>query len=281
MLPKILKCVYDSNTATLYVMLDYHPRFYGDFQQNPRNAKEIANDSVTTYEIVALNLDNLNEDVEHITFVAPEKKGLCREDINVSLVAYDEKYKDLPFFNYNNNGVDPSVYNFPSTQKPAANKVELITGKDSFLAFQNQYNDIINRDEDTVIFETYVIEHTHRTIGLHNASENEMLNIFISSPELDPLGTLYCKPFWFEIKGQIQKVPCGQFYDESTQTVYIYLGYNGQPITTYESFIDEKPINEKSQASYAMMSIDFCDEAVNRVKNIAIVLPDPATIPAK
>ena len=282
-IPDIQKVVYDAENDALYVMLSYYSYFYGDYQPSERYTDEVANESKAAYNVVALNLEHFEETVEHIVFVTQEKVAVCREDLNVSVVSYDAKYQSLPFFDWNNKGVSASSYSFPSTKAPAANKIDLVTGKDAFLNFQNELNDIVDRSGDTVIFEGGIVEHTHRANGLQQASDSgkALLNILISSPELDPYSTLRCESFFIPVEGQENKYLCGQFFDEATKTVYIYLGYNGQPFAQYEAWSDESKIEETSKAGYAFMSIDFHEEAYSKVENVVIVLPDPATVPAE
>lgn len=200
---------------------------------------------------------------------------------NISVVSYDEKYKDYEFYDYMNGGIHPNSYSFPSTKVPAKTTVEHISSKDDFIAFQDTYNDIVYREKDTLIFEPNKVKHEHRANGLSNESDFELLNLFISSPELDPFSSLRCEQFFIPVEGQENKYLCGQFYDASTQTAYIHLGYNGNPHAQYERSTDGELISQNSKATYAMLSIAFHKDALNAVKNIVIVLPDPGTVPSK
>ena len=200
---------------------------------------------------------------------------------NVSVVSYDEKYQGYEFYDYMNGGIHPNSYSFPSTKVPAKTTVEHISSKDDFISFQDTYNDIVYREKDTLIFEPNNVKHEHRANGLSNESEFELLNLFISSPELDPFSSLRCEQFFIPVEGQENKYLCGQFYDASTQTAYIHLGYNGNPHAQYERSTDGELISQNSKATYAMLSIAFHKDALNAVKNIVIVLPDPGTVPSK
>ena len=273
--------MYDANTDSLYVMLGYKYDFYGDYEPAERYTDDIAINAKASYHIAALNLESFAENVEHIVFVTPEAMSLCRDDINVSVVPFDEKYKSYDFFDWDDGGIDISSFSFPSSKAPAENGTKFITDKDSFLALQNEYNNIVNREEDTLIFEPGLIEHTHRSGGLQNAtgSNSPLMNILISSPELDPYSYVSGITFWFE-QDNAPKRLCGRFYDPDTRTAYIYLGYNSVLHTQYEEYTDEQPIQENSKATHVMMSIDFHEDCLDTVENIVIILPDPATVPA-
>ena len=278
---KILKTMYDANTDSLYVMLGYKYDFYGDYEPAERYTDDIAINAKASYHIAALNLESFAENVEHIVFVTPEAMSLCRDDINVSVVPFDEKYKGYDFFDWDDGGIDISSYSFPSSKAPTENGTKFITGKDSFLELQNEYNNIVNREEDTLIFEPGLIEHTHRSGGLQNAtgSNSPLMNILISSPELDPYSYVSGITFWFEQENAPKRL-CGRFYDPDTKTAYIYLGYTGVPHTQYADYTDEQPIRENSKATHVMMSIDFHEDCLDTVENIVIILPDPETVPA-
>ena len=278
---KILKTVYDANTDSLYVVLCYKYDFYGDYEPAERYTDDIAINAKASYHIAALNLESFAENVEHIVFVNPEPMSLCREDINVSVVPFDEKYKSYDFFDLEDGGIAINSYSFPSSKAPTQNGTKFITSKDSFLELQNEYNDIVNCEEDTLIFESGLIEHTHRAGGLQNAtnSDSPLMNILISSPELDPYSYVSGITFWFEQENAPKRL-CGRFYDPDTKTAYIYLGYTGVSHTQYEDYTDEQPIQENSKATHVMMSISFHEDCLDIVENIVIVLPNPTTIPS-
>ena len=280
-LPKILQTVYDANSDSLYIMLGYYYYFYGDYEPAESHTDDIANNAKAAYHIVALNLESFDENVEHIAFVTPEPMSLCREDINVSIVPFDEKYKKYDCFDLEDGGIAISSYSFPSSKAPTENSTQFITDRDSFLALQNEYNDIVNREEDTLIFEPGLIEHTHRAGGLQNAtgSDSPLMNILISSPELDPYSYVSGITFWVEPENAPKRL-CGRFYDPDTQTAYIYLGYTGVSHAQYEDYSDEEPIRENAKATHVMMSIDFHKDCLDTVENIVIVLPNPATVPS-
>ena len=275
--PKIEKIVYDRDSQSLYVMLDYYLITYSEKEGSDRYRDEVINNTNGAYYVAGINYDaGFSEPVSHIAFVSPKERVMTRTDLNVSLVSYSDAYMNYTPYSLPLNGVDINTYSFPSTKASTGNSVTLITGPESFMALQNEYNDIIDREKDTLIFEPRFIEHSHRTNGLQNVSTNDLLNVLISSPELDPQlsiragGIIYNEPPVFSHV-------CHAFYDAETQTAYLYIEYNGMPHTQYESFRDEDAIVANSKATYVMASIDFHDDAVNAVKNIVIVLPDPAT----
>ena len=278
---KILKTMYDANTDSLYVMLGYKYDFYGDYEPAESHTDDIAINAKASYHIAALNLESFAENVEHIVFVNPEPMSLCREDINVSVVPFDEKYKSYDFFDLEDGGIAINSYSFPSSKAPTQNGTKFITSKDSFLELQNEYNDIVNREEDTLIFESGLIEHTHRAGGLQNAtnSDSPLMNILISSPELDPYSYVSGITFWVEPENAPKRL-CGRFYDPDTKTAYVYLGYTGVSHSQYEDYTDEQPIQENSKATHVMMSISFHEDCLDIVENIVIVLPNPTTIPS-
>ena len=286
-LPVIAKKVmYHAETDTLYVMLEHYQHPYVE-DLSKDYAADIANNAVASYHMVQFKSDEY-ANAQHIVFVSPEKKELCRSDINVTVISYDAQYQSLPFFDWQNKGVALSTHSYPSTKVPTANKVDLIPDAAAFMNFQEQYNDIVTRDEDWLIYEPGFIFYNHRfnSYALEEAAETgALLNILVSSPELDAQSSLRTGSFWIptgekNADGTDKKYLCGQFYDEATQTVYIYLEYNGQPHTQYEAWSDEAAIQENSKATYAMMSIEFHEDAQAKVKNVVIVLPDPATVPA-
>lgn len=280
------KVVHNADTDTVYVMLGYWYNPYVENQPKDYQSKDVADQSVASYSMVGFNAGKYNN-AEHIVFVSPEQRELCRQDINVSVVSYDAKYQDFKRFLHSDSSISSYSYSFPSTKVPTANKADFITSKDAFMAIQDEYNDIITREEDWVIFEPGCVLHHHRTIGLENYSKcDALINVLVSSPELDAYSSLRCESFWLptgekNADGTDKTALYSYFYDEATQTVYLYLGYNGQPHTQYEAHVDKQSINENSKATYAMVSIDFNESMMDKVQNIVIVLPDPETVPAK
>ena len=127
----------------------------------------------------------------------------------------------------------------------------------------------------------------HRSGGtaIENSSScDALLNILVASPELDPYSAIrHEQPrvvTGVDNSGKEITTMCCAFYDEATQTVYIYLGYNGMPHTQYESFMDKDAINNNAKGTYVLMSIDFDETMMDKVQNVVIVLPDPATVPS-
>ena len=290
MIPTINGVMYREDADALYVMLGYSPVAYLNRDDEQKNASEtydehIALNSVAGYFIVGLDISEYS-DIKHVVFVTPEEKAYTRTDINVSVVGFDMKYTELPFFDYKNNGVDGSVWGFPSTKSAEANGAEFITDYDKFASILSEYNDITSKDRDYLVYEPGYLNYKHRQNGLHKVAEQgELLNVLISSPELDAYASLRMGSFWIvtgkNADGSDKKELCGTFYNAETDTVYVYLEYNGQPHAQYEHWSDKEAINENSKATYALMSIKFYNDAEHPVSNVVIVLPDPATVPAK
>ena len=290
MIPVINGVMYREDADTLYVMLGYSNRAYVDLDDEQKWADEtydenIALNSVAGYYIVGLDISKVS-DVKHVVFVAPEEKAYTRADINVSIVGFDMKYTELPFFDYKNNGVDGSVWGFPSTKSAEANGVDLITDYEKFASVLSNYDDITSKDRDYLVFEPGYVNYKHRQNGLTQVAEQgELLNVLITSPELDAYSSLRMGSFWIvtgkNADGTDKKELCSQFYDAETDTVYIYLEYNGQPHAQYEHWSDKEAINTNSKATYALMSVSFYNDAQHPVSNVVVVLPDPATVPAE
>ena len=116
------------------------------------------------------------------------------------------------------------------------------------------------------------MDYNHRNTGLNNISELELLNLFLTSGELSSQKSLICAQFSFRLDWYT-KYNCGQFYDEQTQTVYIYLGY-GQDHGETEKFSDRALIQENAKGTYAMLSVAFHKDSLEKVKNVVIVLPE-------
>jgi len=272
MIPKISKVTYDEAADTLCLMLDHTMDPYAA-DRNAQDYRDIVNNAKAAYYAVAMNFDGgFSQPVEHILFVSPEQKAITRTDLNCSVIGYDEAYKSLKFYDLANGGVDTAVYSFPSMQAPTETKLELITSRESFLALRDQYNDIVDSQDDTLILEPGFVEFNHRDAGLFNASEFVLLNLFLSSPELDPVKSLQCAQFSIRIDWY-SRYTCGQFYDDQTQTVYIYLEYAGDH-ADHEKYSDGALIQENSNGTYVMLSVAFHKDSVDSVKNVVFVLPE-------
>lgn len=285
---KIMKSVYDDQNDVLYVMLDYDQSIYVDkeYQHLISCLDDIAFNSKAAYQFAALNLENFNENIEHIVFVTPEEKSMCREDLNVSLLPYDAKYQKFEFFDYyDNNGVFATSFDFPSTKIPAENKVELITSKESFMAIQDEYNDILDREDDWVVFEPGYVKLKHEFYDICQLSTTvksdvPFLNFLISSPDLDPFSAVDVADIAFrreENSGPYYEIN-SSFYDYETKTVYIYLEYVGKHVD-FDSY--KVSIDQNSKSTYVLMSIGFHEFCEYPIENISIVLPDPATVPTE
>lgn len=288
--------VYNAKTDTLYILLDYNREPIAERQSLPKTTTKVAKNTVASYHIIGVKAGE-HTDAEHIVFVAPENKPLCREDINVNIVPYDAKYQKLTPFEWSSTAVSTSAHSFPSTKVPTENKVMFITSEDVFMTLQQEYDDITTKDNDWIVMEPGLMRYQHRiggANGIKNSSNcDALLNILVASPELDPYSTIrHEQPrvvTGVDTSGVVTGVytsgkeittVCCAFYDEATQTVYIYLGYNGMPHTQYESFADKTAINQNSKATYVMMSIGFDKTMMDKVQNVVIVLPDPKTVPS-
>lgn len=277
---------YNAKTDTLYILLDYERRPLAEKQYRPDMTTEVAKNTVASYHIIGIKAGEHN-DAGHIVFVAPENKPLCHEDINVSVVSYDAKYQKLQHFEWNSNTVSTQVHSFPSTKVPTESKATFITSEDVFMALQQEYNDITNKDNDWIVMEPGLMWYRHRAHGtsiMNSSNCDALLNILVASPELDPYSTISDENprivTGVDNSGKEITTMCCAFYDEATQTVYIYLGYNGMPHTQYESLLDKDAINNNAKATYVLMSIGFYETMMDRVQNVVIVLPDPATVPS-
>ena len=278
--------VYNTNTDTLYILLDYNRKPLAENHGRPETTTKVAKNTVASYHIIGVKAGE-HTDAEHIVFVAPENKPLCREDINVSVVSYDAKYQELQHFEWNSNAVSAGVHSFPSTKAPTESKAMFITSEDVFMSLQQEYNDITTKDNDWIVMEPGLMWYKHRSGGtaIENSSScDALLNILVASPELDPYSAIrHEQPrivTGVDNSGKEITTMCCAFYDEATQTVYIYLGYNGMPHTQYESFMDKDAINNNAKGTYVLMSIDFDETMMDKVQNVVIVLPDSATVPS-
>ncbi len=278
--------MYNAKTDTLYILLDYNRTPLAEKHGRPETTTEVAKNTVASYHIIGVKAGE-HTNAEHIVFVAPENKPLCREDINVNIVPYDAKYQKLKHFEWNSNAVSAGVHSFPSTKVPTESKAMFITSEDVFMTLQKEYNNITTKDNDWLVMEPGLMWYKHRSGGtaIENSSScDALLNILVASPELDPYFAIrHEQPrvvTGVDNSGKEITTMCCAFYDEATQTVYIYLGYNGMPHTQYESFMDKPTISQTSKATYVMMSIDFDETMMDKVQNVVIVLPDPATVPA-
>lgn len=280
---KVMKSVYDDQNDVLYVMFDYEQSIYEDTDRGVVIAWEddIGCNSKAAYQFAALNLENFNENIEHIVFVTPEEKSICREDLNVSLLPYDAKYQKYEIFDFD---MQATSFDFPSTKIPAENKVELITSKESFMAIQDEYNDILDREDDWVVFEPGYVKLKHGSNYDHLEttikSDVPFLNLLISSPDLDPFSAVDVADIAFQVEGILgpENKFYSSFYDYETKTVYIYLEYTGKH-TVFERFNDS--IDQNSKSTYVLMSIGIDEFCEYPIENISIVLPDPATVPTE
>ena len=263
--------VYNAETDALYVLLDYTNKIYADYEPNGYYQQAVR-DTKTAYYVAALNLAAFTEPVEQILFVTPEERPITRTDIGYSVVGYDETYKALPFFDYANGGVAPVIYSFPSTQAAGEMQIQSVADANALTAYLDQYHDIVDRTEDTVIMAPGIVDYNHREAGLYNISEHALLNLFLAASELNSQKTLACAQFSFKLDWYT-RYNCGQFYDEQTQTVYIYLSY-GQNHTENEKFSDRALVEENSKGTYAILSVAFHADSLEKVKNVVIVLPE-------
>jgi hypothetical protein len=268
MVTAVDKIVYSAEQDTMYVLLKQTNNAFAllNMGGNPYHyGKEVAESSKATYQIVAMNASNFTEQVEHIVFVDPKPIPVCREDINVSVMDFNAKYAELPIINpYNDAAVGGGTYAFPSTIKPEANKIELITSGKMMSDLLDTYSDIVDREDDYLVLEPLCALLHHRTIGLEITTAHPMLHTFVSAPGINTQCAIRT--------GDIR-------YDAAAKTAYVHLEYNGMPLTQYESFLDHEAINTESQATYVMVSTTFYKLDEYPVENVIIVLPDPATVP--
>ena len=246
---------------TLYILLDYNRKPLAENHGRPETTTKVAKNTVASYHIIGIKAGEHN-DAEHIVFVAPENKPLCREDINVSVVPYDAKYQELQHFEWNSNAVSAGVHSFPSTKASTESKAMFITSEDVFMTLQQEYNDITTKDNDWIVMEPGLMWYKHRSGGtaIENSSScDALLNILVASPELDPYSAIrHEQPrivTGVDNSGKEITTMCCAFYDEATQTVYIYLGYNGMPHTQYESFMDKDAINNNAKVKPNCISV--------------------------
>lgn len=262
------KIVYSEEQDTMYVLLKNTDFLFARLDQGGNvdgYAKKVAENSKATYQIVAMNASNFTEKVEHIVFVDPKPIPVCREDMNVSVIDFDTKYADLPLINsYGNPAVGDSIYSFPSTIKPAENKIELITSSKMMSSLLDTYNNIVNCEDDCFILEPLCVYLRHRTNGLELNNDNPLLHVFVSAPGIDPQCALRT--------GDVR-------YDATTKTAYIHIEYNGMPTTQYEAWSDHEAIETEAQAKYVMISAAFYKLDEYPIENVTIVLPDPTTVP--
>lgn len=267
MITRVDKVVYADNQDTVYVMLKHSNFSFANLWWGEPDdyAKEYLDNSKASYQICALNLNDIADKVEHIVFVDPKPVPVCREDMNVSVIDFDAKYAELTLINpYSNPAVGGGTYAFPSTIKPEANKAELITSSQMMSDLLDVYSNIVNREKDYLIFEPLCVRLNHRTIGLNITTDSPILNTFVSAPGINTQCAIRT--------GDIR-------YDAATKTAYIHLEYNGMPITQYESYLDHEAINTESKATYVIVSTTFYKLDEYPIENVVIVLPDPATLP--
>lgn len=265
---RVDKVVYADNQDTVYVMLKHSNFSFANlwWGEPDAYAKEYIDNSKASYQICALNLNDIADKVKHIVFVDPKPVPVCREDMNVSVIDFDAKCAELTLINpYSNPAVGGGTYAFPSTIKPEANKAELITSSQMMSDLLDVYSNIVNREKDYLIFEPLCVHLKHRTIGLSLTTADPMLHTFVSAPGINTKCAIRT--------GDIR-------YDAATKTAYIHLEYNGMPITQYESYLDHEAINTESKATYVVVSTVFYKLDEYPIENVVIVLPDPATAPA-